>query len=988
MRPKSCLFLLAVLLPAAALPEQLHWRLIGPFRGGRVTSVAGVPGQPNVYYFGTPGGGIWKTESGGQVWKPIFDATGVASVGSIAVAPSAPNILYAGTGERQPGRGVFRSSDSGATWSPAGLENAKFIQALVVDPRNPDHVVAAVNSLGYAIIWRPLLKGAFTDDRGIYRTLDGGRSWRRVLSRDDTAGAVDLCQDPTNPNVLYTVLYHPAAGKGETAVEGTSDIYRSTDAGATWKPVPTAGLPEKARGRIGISVANTAKGRRLYAILDTGVFRSDDAGAHWAQSSKDPRVVASNYFSRIFTDPTQADTVYVAQTSMYRSTDGGHTFEPFAGAPSGDDFHVLWIDPHDGRRMLLGVDQGAVVSVDGGKTWSSWYNQPTGEFYHVATDQAFPYRVYAAQQDSGTAGVLSRSDFGEITAEDWAPVGGFEYTYIAPDPLHPNLVYSQGWYGSVVRYDRTTAMVATIFEKGEDYRTANMAPLFFSPQDPKSLYLGTQYLLRTTDGGLHWNRVSPDLTGYVAPPGDEKDPDAPPKPAISTLSASPVQAGVIWAGTTNHILQLTRDGGANWENVSPPGLEANARIGIVEAGHQDAATAYVSVSAHRDHAAPLIARTHDFGKTWTVIVNGIPARDAVEVVREDPLRKGLLYAGTTAGVYISHDDGDHWETLQLNLPRTVVSDLDIHGDDLVASTYGRALWILDGIGSLREPATETRLYPPPAAVRARWDNNQDTPKPLETPAGENPPDGAILDYFLKTAATDAELVISDESGTEVRRFSTRDKPPVLPLPNVPSYWFAPDNPLPAAAGRNRFIWDLRTAPPQTLPYSFGGEVLEYTEYTLAEHAIPGNTPRRQPLGPLVLPGKYTLALTVGGQTYRQTLTIRQDPRVPVADADLREQWAWEQKALAAMATTYQAYLDAVAAQKATTSEAAKKPFDALIRGTAKAPGFGPLNRDFGRILAGLQSGDIRPSNTTVEALEAKLKVLAERLQESRTVPSR
>ena len=970
---------LMILLAGFALAEQLHWRMIGPFRGGRVTAVAGDPSQANTYYFGTPGGGIWKTTSGGQVWKPIFDSTGVNSIGSIAVAPSNPKIIYAGTGERHPGRGVFRSNDSGATWTYAGLDNTRFIQALIVDPRNPDHVVAGVNSVGYSIIWRPLPKTTFTNDRGIYETKDGGRNWRKVLSKDDTIGVVDLCADPNNARVLYAVLYYPATGKGKSAIEGTSDLYRSTDGGGTWKPLVTKGLPDKGRGRIGISVAKGSKGKRLYAVLEQGFFRSDDGGANWAQSSKDPRVVASNYFSRVFADPTNADIVYVVQTSMYRSTDGGRTFEAYVGAPSGDDFHVLWIDPRDGNRMLLGVDQGAIVTVDGGKTWSSWNNQPTGEFYHVSTDQAFPYRVYAAQQDSGTAAVVSRSDYGEITAQDWSPVGGFEYTFIAPDPANPNLVYSQGWYGSVVRYDRTTGMVATVFDKGDDYRTANMAPLVFAPQDPKTLYFGTQYLLQTMDGGQHWTRLGPDLTGYVEKADDEeRDPDALPEPAISTLGVSTVKAGVIWAGTTNHVVQLTQDGGATWQIVSPPGLADPARIQVLEAGRHDAATAYLAVGAGRDRIGAYIARTHDGGKTWQMIVNGIPAADAVEVVREDPKRKGLLYAGTTSGVFVSHDDGDHWESLQLNLPHTMVSDLDVHGDDLVASTYGRALWILDGLAPVREQVTETHLFEPSMAVRARWDNNQDTPNPPETPAGENPPDGAILDYFLAKPG-EATLTITDADGAVVRRFSASDKAPELPLPNVPSYWFAPVSGVPTAAGLNRFVWDLRSAPPKALPYSYGGDLLEYTEYTLADHAIPGNTPREQPVGPLVMPGKYTVELSFGGQSYRQTLTVVQDPRTVVAEADLREQWEWEQKLMQGMEASYKAYFELAARKKNAADEARKKEIDLMIKGTRKVPGVGPLNRDLGRLYTSLQSGDVRPSDTMQQAMEAKLKALAARL---------
>jgi photosystem II stability/assembly factor-like uncharacterized protein len=979
----SKMFAVALLFATFLAAEPLRWRLIGPFRGGRVTSVAGVPGQPNVYYFGTPGGGIWKTTSGGQVWKPVFDATGVQTIGSIAVAASNPKVVYAGTGERQEGRGVYRSNDAGATWAPAGLENAKFITSLIVDPRNPEHVIAGVNSLGYSIIWRPLPKTAFTYDRGIYQTLDGGRTWSKVLSKDDTIGAVDLCADPDDPNHIYAVLYHPPSGKGDAAVGGTSDLYLSMDGGATWAALAGEGLPEKGRGRIGISVAKTG-GRRIYAVLEQGFFRSDDGGAHWTQSSKDPRVVASNYFSRVFADPTNPDTIYVAQTSLYRSTDGGKTFEAYVGAPSGDDFHVLWINPRDGNQMLLGVDQGAIVTVDGGKTWSSWYNQPTGEFYHVATDRGFPYRVYGAQQDSGTVGTLSRSDFGEITAQDWAPIGGFEYTHIAPDPGHPNLVYSQGWYGSVVRFDRNTGMVATIFDKGDEYRTVQMAPLLFSPLDAKKLFLGTQYVLQTVDAGHTWTRMSPDLTGFVKPEGDvTPDPDAPRDPAISALAVSAVRAGVIWAGTSNRILQMTDDGGAHWKKVTPPGLAEPDVVKSIEAGRHDAATAYVTVGDSRMRAAgPYIARTHDAGKTWQTIVKGIPARDTVEAVREDPKRAKVLYAATTSGVFVSHDDGDHWESLQLNLPHVLVTDLDVHGDDLVASTYGRGMWILDGLTPVREGVTETRLFPPALAIRARWDNNQDTPYPLETPAGENPPNGAILDYYLKTAgAGGATLTVTDKAGQVVRRMASDDKTPELPLPNVPAYWFRAEDPLPAKAGWNRQVWDLRAAPLKALPYSYGGDLLEYTEYTLADHAIPGQTPRQQPLAPMVPPGTYTLALTVNGETYRQTLTVRQDPRVAVPQGDLEAQWDLERKAMAAMETSYQAYYEAVALQKKAADEAGKKRFDKVIKGTAKAPGVGPLNRDLARMVSSLQGGDVGPSNTVREAVEGKLKALKERLAE-------
>ncbi len=551
----------------------LQWRMIGPFRAGRVTSVAGIAGQPNVYYFGTPGGGVWKSTDSGRVWKPIFDAQPVAAIGAIAVAPSNPAILYVGTGENTAGNGIYRSADNGATWSHAGLDDTRYIQSIVVDPRDPNIAIAGAKSIGPAILWRPIPKSAFSTNRGIFKTTDGGKTWKKVLTRDDTIGVVDLCADPGNPRILYASLYKPASGFGDTAVKATSELIRSTDEGSTWQPLRGEGLPEKDRGRMGIAVAPGNRGRRIYAILDQGFYRSDDSGATWAQSTRDPRVIGSEYFSRVFVDPGNADVLYVAQTSLYRSIDGGRTFQPNVGAPSGDDFHVLWIDPRDSRRMLLGVDQGAIVTVDGGATWGSWYNQPDGEFYHVSTDNAFPYRVYAAQQDSGTASVASRSDYGEITAREFESIGGFEACFIAPDPLNHNLVYSVGWYGSVVRFDRSTGQLATVFERGERYREAGMAPLAYSPLDPHTLYLGTQYVLNTNDGGAHWKEISPDLTGFVdKDPDAKRNPDEPPPPAITALALSPVRAGIIWAGTSNRVVQVTQDGGGSWRDVSPPAL--------------------------------------------------------------------------------------------------------------------------------------------------------------------------------------------------------------------------------------------------------------------------------------------------------------------------------------------------------------------------------------------------------------------------------
>ena len=839
------------------------------------------------------------------------------------MAPSDSNVIYAGTGEQTAGNGLYRSADGGETWKNVGLQDVRFIQAIVVDPQDPDIVVVGANSIGFGILWQPLPVSARTANRGIFKTTDGGKTWHKVLTNDETLGVVDLCSDPSDPRTLYAVLYRPASGSGDSEVPATSEIVKSGDGGSTWNPLVTKGLPEKGRGRLGIAVAPGTNGRRLYAIMEQGFFRSDDGGATWQQSTKDPRILGSAYFSRVFVDPKNPDVLYVAQTSLYRSTDGGQTFEAYVGAPSGDDFHVLWIDPQNSARMILGVDQGAIISVDGGKSWSSWYNQPTGQFYHVFTDNAFPYRVYGAQQDSGTAGVLSRSDYGEILAQDWYSIGGFEYAFITPDPLNPNWVYSNGWYGSVVRFDKVTGQIATVFEHGEKYRTASMAPLVFSPQDPSTLYLGTQFVLKTSNGGLSWQEISPDLTGYKEAEEKEAKPDPgkPHPPAITTLAPSEVQPGMMWAGTSNRIMQLTRDAGATWQNVSPPGLTEPIQILAIEASHSDAATAYVAVGATRESTPPYVVRTHDYGRTWQKIVDGFPAREMVRVVREDPKRKGLLYAGTDTGVFVSWDDGDHWQSLQLNLPPTPVTDLQVHANDVAISTFGRALWILDDVTPLREmspqiAATEAYLFRPATGMRVRWDNYQDTPYPVETPAGQNPPDGAILDYFLKSAPTgEVTLTIYDDKGHEVNQYSSEAKPPDLLPANAPNYWFAPPVALPKAAGVNRFAWNLRYPPPLSLPYGYNGDLLGYTEYTTADHAIPGQTPRVQPQGPLVVPGNYTLELRAAGQTLRQPLTIELDPRVHASQSELVEQLDLAQEISRGMKASYDAYMQVAALRK-------------------------------------------------------------------------
>jgi len=976
--------------------ESLHWRLIGSFRGGRVSAVAGVARNPNVYYFGTPGGGIWKTTNAGRVWKPIFDQPRIASIGVLAIAPSDSNIIYAGTGEQTPGNGVYKSIDAGETWSRAGLQDVRFIQAVLVDPHDPNILIAGANSIGVNVFFRPVPTTTFTTPRGVFKSTDGGKTWIQTLKNDDTAGVFDLASDPDNPRVLYASMYIPASGPLPSLVPGgggrlaDSLIYKSTDEGSTWSLLASKGLPDKDRDRLGIAVTPGTKGQRLYAIMDQGFFRSDDAGANWTQSTKDPRILGNAYFSRVFVDTRNPDILYVAQTSLYRSTDGGHTFAAFVGAPSGDDFHVLWIDPTNPSRLFLGVDQGAIVSVDAGATWSSWYNQPTGQYYHVTTDHSFPYRTYSAQQDSGTQSVPSRGDFGQITPQDVTSVGGFEFCFIAPDPLNPDWIYSGGWYGSVVRYDRKSGQTATVFEKGNSYRVAQMPPLFFSPHDPRALILGTQFVLRTDDQGKTWRAISPDLTEWDKVHEYVTNPDKPRPPAITALAASSLSDGEMWAATTNRIVQLTRDGGLHWVKVTPPGLAAPSQVLYIEPSHYDAGTAYLTLGNTREVVPPQILRTRDFGATWQAIINGLPNSESVRVVREDVVRKGLLFAGTDSTVFASFDDGDHWHSLALNLPATPVTDMEVHGDDLVISTYGRGLWILDNITPIRQltPQLSTEavhLFQPATALRVRWDNWQDTPLPLETPTAQNPPDGIQIDYFLKAPlASGASIYIRDAHGALVRTYTGVSSEPDLPPPNVPEYWFAKPTTVENRPGLHRLVWNLRYPSPRTLPASYYGPILQYMEYTLADHAIPHETPRQQPQGPLVVPGVYTIEFTAGGQMFRQALTVNLDPRVQASQPDLEAQLTLAQRILAGIDISYRQYQDvkalseAVEEKKKSQSEATadmEKQIKAVVEGTKEAPGFGTINRDLARLLEGVESADQHPTEPQIQAVNEQCEAL-------------
>ncbi len=978
----------------------LKWRSIGPFRAGRVSAGAVDPLDRSTYYLGLAEGGIWKTTNAGQTWKPIFDRTGVASIGALAIAPSNPQVIYAGTGEETRGSGVFKSTDAGATWTSVGLADTHFIGAIIVDPANPDVVlVAAIGDRTPG------------PNRGVFRSTDGGGTWNRVLFHDGASGCASIVAAPDDPRVVFATMYPGAGARGVSPVPPVGSapggppfapppaVHKSTDGGATWSPLSVKGLPGPPVGRQAFGVVAGTRGRTVFAGVRDGLFRSADGGETWERWTNDPRIRPFG----VIPDPGNPSVLYVTQTSLYRSTDGGRTFESFAGAPSGDDFQLLWIDPRDSRRLLAGVDQGGIVSADGGETWSSWYNQPTGQFYHVATDNRFPYHVFAAQQDSGSVAVPNRSDYGQIGFRDWYSPGGFEFGYIVPDPLDDDIVFAGGWYRTVVRFDRRTGQIVHVFVPGTKYRSVNNAPMAFSPQNPRTLYLGTQFLMKTTDGGQTWHEASPDLTDV---PGKAVPATLTPRGAqgasIATLSPSTVKAGAIWAATTNGVVQLTEDGGATWRHVSPPDLPAGGGFEIIDAGRHDAATAYATLIVPQD-IHPYIYRTHDKGASWQKIVTGLPETAIARVVREDPVRKGLLYCGTEAAVYVSFDDGEHWQSLQVNLPASSMRDMVVQGDDLVLATYGRALWILDNITPLRQitpqfTQADVRLFAPATAVRARWDVYGDTPMPIETPAAPNPPDGAIIDYYLKSAPPgDLTVTISDERGKVVRRYSSVPPPEPTLLANVPSYWFALPSVLTKTPGMNRFAWNLRYPSPKVLPFAYSGGMLTYVEYTLADHAIPGQTPREQPEGALVVPGRYTVELTAGGRTDKQVLTVKADPRVKASQSDLVAQHQLAMTITDALAATYDGYSELAALRDAIADRlkslgdnpaaknavAAVRALDeranAIQNGAPAAPGLGPVNRDMARFFNMLESGDAKPSDTLRAAVAGACDALAKSL---------
>jgi photosystem II stability/assembly factor-like uncharacterized protein len=1013
------------LLPAAAqtidssLFAEMQWRLVGPFRGGWGTMAEGIPDQPDTFFFGAAGGGVWKTDDAGRTWTPLFDKASTASIGALAIAPSDPKVIYVGTGQPQPrydvisGDGVFRSDDGGRTWAHRGLEATRHIGRIWVDPRDANTVL--VGALGH--IFGP------NRERGVFRSTDGGRTWSPALFVDENTGVVDLASDPAQPEVVYASAWqfrnYPWLSYFKPNTGPGSGVYRSTDAGRTWKRLGGSGWPTENLGRIGLAVS---PGGRVWAIVDAqaalasldptrattspaGLYRSDDGGATWNHVNSTPGL-ASDYTGRVTADPKNPDVVYVMGQSIRRSEDGGKTFRIVKGAPGGDDYHFLWINPKHPDHMVTSADQGTVVTVNGGRTWSDWYNQPTGQFYHVETDDRFPYWIYSGQQDSGTAGTMSRSDFGGLTFRDWYPVGAEERGWDVPDPADPDIVYGTGLGGNVMRFDRRTKQAVNISPVVEStyarrptevkYRYTWITPLAVSKKAPHAIYYGSQVLFRSTDRGQSWTVVSPDLTGAKAGTAgcDGEITLATASPCgfgvIFTIALSPSDENEIWVGTDNGRIQATRDGGKSWNDVTPKNLPAWSKVSSIDVSALEPGTAYAAIDTHRlDDFSPHLLRTHDGGKTWTAIQGGIPAGQYTSVVRADPVRRGLLYAGTVGGVFVSFDDGDHWQPLQMNLPPAWVGDLQVHGADLVAATNGRALWVLDDVTPLRQVSAAVadepaHLFEPAAAIRVRRNENRDTPLPPETPMGQNPPAGAIIDYTLgKGTSGPVVIEIADARDRVVRRYSSADRPETLPATlYFAEEWLKPAPPLPTSPGHHRVVWDLRGPRPKAERYT----------YSIA--AIHGEDTPAEPEGPLVPPGRYTVRLTAAGKTYAQPVTLKPDPRVPTPEADIVRQVELATATAARMDRMEEALGEVRALRK--QAEAAKKR-SAANAAASQAVGSlderaGEIEKDMKRLSArytalfgALSSGDATPTAQEVTESEQLGKDLQKSLAKWNTL---
>jgi len=869
----------------------MKWRCIGPHRAGRTVGAVGIPQQPNVFFIGVNNGGVWKTTDYGRTWVPIFDDQPTGSIGDIVVAPSNPDVIYVGSGEglQRPdlsvGDGIYKSSDGGKSWTNIGLREAQQIGGMAIDPKNENRVFVA--ALGHPY-------GPNTE-RGVYRTLDGGKTWDKVLYKDENTGAIQVTIDPKNSNIIYADLWAGRQGPWENGAWNgkESGLFKSIDGGNTWTKL-TKGLPttDQGLGRIGFCIA-PSDASRLYATVDAGplggVYRSDDAGESWTRMSSDGRLWGrGSDFAEVKTDPKNPDIVYSANIVTWKSTDGGKTWTAFRGAPGGDDYHRIWINPDNPDIILLAADQGAIITVNGGKTFSSWYNQPTAQFYHVSTDNEFPYNVYGGQQESGSVGISSRGNDGVVGFREWHPVGVEEYGYVAADPLNPNIIFG----GKITRYDKRTGQVQNISPeavRSGKYRFLRTAPVLFSPVDKKTLFFAGNVLFKTTNSGNSWQVISPDLSrenwdipesvGIYASEDMKKMPR---RGVIYTVAPSFKDINTIWVGTDDGLIHITRDGGKTWKNVTPPQITSWSKVSLLEASHFDNNTAYAALNRIRcDDMRPHIYKTKDGGATWTEIVNGLPD-DPINAIREDPRRKGMLYAGSERAVYVSFDDGANWQSLRLNMPATSIRDLVIKDDDIVVGTHGRSFWILDDISLLRQLDINSKdqavvLFRPQIATRVRWNQNTDTPIPQEEPSGQNPPDGAIINYYLKEKLPgDLDLEIQDAvTGKLIRRYTNKDKPYAIPAINAPTYWIRRQETLSDEPGAHRFLWDMKYQPLDLPP-----------SYPIAATFM--NT-EPNPTSPWVMPGNYSVKLIAAGKTYTQTLQVRMDPRIKTPVSELKKQ---------------------------------------------------------------------------------------------------
>ncbi|MGH7523900.1 MAG: hypothetical protein ACREK8_06310 [Gemmatimonadales bacterium] len=1008
-----------------ALYRGMVWRNIGPFRGGRVSAVSGVIGIPGTFYAGYPLGGVWKTTGAGTTWTPVFDAVHEASsVGAIEVAPSDPNVIYVGMGDLvtgggiNEGNGVYKSTDAGQTWRHLGLDDTRQIPSILVDPHNPNLVLIAAQ--GNIHVPGPM--------RGVFRSTDGGATWAKTLFINDTIGVQKIAWAYDRPSVIFATTvrhYTPITGgrgagaggsAGAPTASGTA-VYKSTDEGVTWHELSGGNLPSL-NGRTSIAVAMTTNAERVYLISNNGLFRSDDGGQNWRQmDAGDTRIRngQGGYNCGVYVDPKNPDIVYTINTSSYKSTDGGNTFTGFKGAPGGDDPQQLWIDPTDGKRMLMGLDQGASVSLDGGLTWSLWYNQPTSQVYHISVDNQYPYWVYASQQDAGSIATRSRGDLGEITSLDWLPIAGYEFGTVAADPRDPRIIYAGGPAAGLVKITYPSGQWINIspnLDTSLALRKVGNQPIQWSATNPRELLVGFNHLMATTDGGMHWKKLSPDL-GYpkgVTPPprtaatgrggrGAGGGTGAPVGGSIESISSSSIAPGTIWVGTNNGLVKLTRDHGVTWEDVTVPDLPnpTRADISTVEASRHNPGEAYLAIDYHTSaDYRPYFYRTRDYGRTWTKIVTGLPTDQPsgsfARVIREDTRKAGLLFAGTESSMYVSFDDGDTWEDLSLNLPNTSFRDLVIKDNDLVAGTYGRGIWILDDISPLRQltpaiAAEPAHLFKPGEAIRVRRNVNGDTPFPPEVPHAENPPVGAIIYYYLSNPAPTVTIDVTDAAGKPVRHYSNAPIPKSEIPPPVPNFWLEQPEPLPDGAGMHRINWNLRYDDPPAFTHNY--EI----------NANPGETPA-SPEGPLALPGVYTVTLTVEGKSYAQTVAVRNDPRSPATAADLALQHAAQMTLDHGAETAWTGYQQVTAARAAVAdvlhenpesdvANAARSLDSALARvggtrgsggrggggfggrgggGPPAAPNFATLVGTMTRQLGTLDPGDMAPNDVTRAAL--------------------